>query len=181
MQDLTGDQIAEARRLYAMGRTPHSVAEVMSRHKRQTVTGAQVRAVVELRKHGQAIDPELRRRAVELRQTGMTVKEIHARLGGNFRTVKSACSDVKLGRVRTHSEEALRRRRLREAARSKRRLLASQKRRPVPVPEPLEIEVPAWVPGHLYEFFEATAIKRDEFAAAAAVRALLRGGSVAHL
>ena len=185
--DLTDDQIAEARHRYALGQCPSLVAYNMSRFGRPLVTKEQVRAVIEVMRVNtrNALDPEVRAEAVRLYVDELlSPSKVAKRLGIAERTARTATAPVRRPVKRT-AEADERRRLLKNERRNHYRRLAKARLAPVakriPVPEPVDIEVPTWVPNHLYEFFEATAIKRDEFAAAAAVRALLRGGSVAHL
>jgi DNA-binding CsgD family transcriptional regulator len=181
MIELTPEEIAEARRLYALHHTPSRIAEKLRGFTARPETREAVRAVLDLRPNGNATPDDVRAKARELRATGLTYKEIGKALDVHPRTVKSVCSRVQV----PPGPKAKNGRRYRETEKYKRAQELRRAKRaaatPTPVPDPILIEVPAWVPDHLAEFYEHTALKRDEHEAARFVRVLKAGGSVAHL
>jgi hypothetical protein len=165
---------AEAQSLYDQGFAPGRIARRFNqRGKTPKVTYADVRPILDL--HRLKIEPtaeqiaEIRR----IKQTEWVSNRVIAdRVGISKHIVERACTGMRPpnGVLSAFEKRTY-------TLQGQRNDLADDRLVRFKVPEP--VEVPAWVPDHLYELYEHTARTQDEHVAARVVRELKRGNSVA--
>lgn len=162
--------IAEAQALYDQGLTPSRVAERFRKNKRMPdVTGADVAGVISTHRNVVLTSPKLRAKIRYLRETEWVSYTIIAgRLGVSINVVERACVGMRPPKgVKVKSTRSA------DTMQGQRTDLADARLIRFKQPEP--VEVPSWVPDHLFELYEHTARKHDEHVAARIVRDLKRG------
>jgi hypothetical protein len=172
--DWSPAEIAEAQALYDQGFAPERIARRFN-HKGKTpkVTYVDVRPILDL--HRLRVEPtseqiaEIRR----IKQTEWVSNRVIAdRVGISKHIVERACTGM---RPPNGTLSAFQKRTY--TLQGQRNDLVDGNRIRFKVPKP--VEVPSWVPDHLFELYEHTARTQDEFVAARVVRELKRGNSVA--
>ena len=166
--------IAEAQALYDEGYNPTRVAEKFRRFGRAPgLKGSDVAKVINTHRSVVPGSVALRAQIRRIRETEWVSYPIIAkRLGTSVNIVERACAGLrppKGVRVKTILDVGTVREQPDDAGND--RLIQFKTWEPV--------EVPAWVPDHLFELYEHTARTQDEHVAARIVRDLKRGNSVA--
>ncbi|KAA0117854.1 hypothetical protein CIW48_26995 [Methylobacterium sp. P1-11] len=166
--------IAEAQALYDEGYNPTRVAEKFRRFGRAPgLKGSDVAKMINTHRSVVPGSVALRAQIRRIRETEWVSYPIIAeRLGTSVNIVERACFGLrppKGVKVKTTRGEA--------AFQGQRNDLENDRLIRFKTWEP--VEVPAWVPDHLFELYEHTARTQDEHVAARIVRDLKRGNSVA--
>ncbi len=172
--NLTPALIAEAQALYDQGLTPSRVAERFRKSGRVPgVTGADVAAVIVSHRNNRLASPEMRAEIRRIRKAEwVSYTVIAERLGISINVVERTCVGM-----RPPKGVTIKSTRSANAIQGQRTDLADERLIRFNLPD--SVEVPAWVPDHLFELYEHTARTQDEHVAARIVRDLKRGNSVA--
>jgi hypothetical protein len=188
---LTDEQIAKIRELRAKGVTCYHTAQ------RMRVPVEVVRALAPPKTGRYAALPYSVDEIRDLRRQGLTFLEIQRRLGVSAEMAGRWCRDIvippamrlriaKAANEATNAARAAKMRANAERNRVKREASATRKpavsvRKPGPVkmPERIDVEVPAWVPGGLRDLYVELADRDCEESAASVVRQIKSSGSVA--
>jgi DNA-binding transcriptional regulator YiaG len=171
----TPAEISEAQALYDQGRTPEQIARhFIRKRKARKLSSADVRPILDIHRRS-STTPELVAEIKRIRQTEwVSYRVIAARLGISRHIIERICVGMRPPKgasitcaKRTYTIQGQRNDLQKDG------LIRPKGFEPV--------EVPAWVPDHLHEFYEHTAMTRGEEFAAYCARQLKRGQSVAHL
>lgn len=167
-------EIAEAQALYDQGFAPERIARRFNqRGKSPKVTYADVRPILDLYRLRVETTAEQIAEIRRIKQTEWVSNRVIAdRIGISRHIVERACTGM-----RPPAGEPLSCEKRTYTLQGQRNDLADDRLIRFKVPEP--VEVPSWVPDHLFELYEHTARTQDEHVAARVVRELKRGNSVA--
>lgn len=166
--------IAEAQALYDQGLNPTRVAEKFRRFGRAPgLKGSDVAKVINTHRTVVPASVKLRAEIRRIRETEwVSYTVIAARLGVSINIVERTCAGMRPPKgviVKSVRSDV--------SLQGQRNDLTDARLIRFALPEP--VEVPAWVPDHLFELYEHTARTKDEHVAARVVRDLKRGNSVA--
>lgn len=176
--DWTQHLIAEAQAIYDSGLKPTRVAERLRALYKIKVSTADVRSVITLRKFADGIPDEVRAELVRIRTTEwISYSLIAERTGEPLHRVEFVCRGLKPPKGTNVSTKKLGS----PAVEGRRTRSEAERLNLIRMPKPVVVEVPGWVPDHLFEFYERTAHLRGEEIAASMARQLKHGGSVARL
>lgn len=171
----SSSEIAEAQALYDQGMAPSKIAlRFIRRGKCSDLSFSDVRQIINShRAKAPPPSPEQLAQIRQIKQTEWVSNRIIAgRVGISRHIVERACVGM-----RPPASMMLTCDRRSHSLQGRRTDLVDD--RLIRFKEEEPIEVPAWVPDHLFELYEHTARTQDEHVAARVVRGLKRGNSVA--